>query len=268
MVRVAEFVIEDVDVFAGDDSFARSHATIIADGAVPLNGWEHGYMEHEHAIRTTFAAREFTDDPVTDEALYEILDTARFAPSGGNRQGGHVTIVRDADVKRRIADLSRPGARRYLAQRAAGEMPWNTVDPTTVTDEDLAATRGVGEFVAPLVAAPVLLVISVDLAVIASTDKDLDRVGVISGGSIYPLAWNILTTARSRGFGGTFTTMATAEEPAVRDLLKIPSGHAVAAVIPLGRPARMLTRLRRNAVEDFVTRDAYDGAPFTLESER
>ncbi|MCF8603945.1 nitroreductase family protein [Gordonia sp. HY442] len=224
-------------------------------------------MEYDQVIRTTFAAREFTDDPVTDEALYEVLDTARFAPSGGNRQGAHITIVRDADVKRQIAELSRLGARRYLAQRAAGEMPWNTVDPTTLTEEEIAAARGVGAFVAPLAGAPVLLVVSIDLAVVASTDKDLDRVGVVSGGSIYPLAWNILTAARSRGLGGTFTTMATAEEPAVRELLKIPSGHAVAAVLPLGRPVRQLTRLRRNAVEEFVTRDAYDGAPFTLAPE-
>lgn len=79
------------------------------------------------AMRTTFAARAYTDDPLPDDVLFDILDVARFAPSGGNRQGAHVTVVRDAETKRRIADLSKPAARRYLAQKAAGESPWNPV---------------------------------------------------------------------------------------------------------------------------------------------
>ena len=49
---------------------------------------------------------------------------------------------------------------------------------------------------------PTVLVVAVDLGVVASLDKDLDRVGVISG-SIYPMAWNILLGARNEGFGGT-----------------------------------------------------------------
>ena len=133
-------------------------------------------MEFDDVIRTTFAAREFTDDPVTDEVLWEILDTARFAPSGGNRQGAHVIVERDPDTKQAIAEESKTGARRYLAQRAAGEMPWNVVHPSAVTDADLAVTEGVDEFVAPLAAAPVLLVVTVNLEVVASMDKDLDRI--------------------------------------------------------------------------------------------
>ena len=44
-------------------------------------------MELYDVMRTTFSAREFTDAPVPDEVLYKILDNARFASSGGNRQG-------------------------------------------------------------------------------------------------------------------------------------------------------------------------------------
>ena len=57
---------------------------------------------------------------------------------------------------------------------------------------------------------------------------------MISGASVYPLVWNILLAARNEGFGGTITTMAVAEEPAVKELLGIPDQYAVAAV----RPAR------------------------------
>ena len=36
-------------------------------------------MELYDAMRTTFAAREFTGDPLPDATLYRILDHARFA---------------------------------------------------------------------------------------------------------------------------------------------------------------------------------------------
>lgn len=219
-------------------------------------------MDFDEVIRTTFAAREFTDDPVPDETLFSILDAARFAPSGGNRQGAHVIVVRDADTKSAIAELSKPGARRYLAQRAAGENPWNPVYPSMITDADLAGVRGVGKFVAPVRQAPVLLVVTVDLGRVAAMDSGLDRIGVVSGASIYPLVWNILTTARAHGFGGTITSMAVAEEPAMRELLGFPEHHALAAVLPLGKPVKQLTKLSRAAVEDFVTVERYDGPAF------
>ncbi|ALG83779.1 nitroreductase family protein [Gordonia phthalatica] len=218
-------------------------------------------MEFDDVIRTTFAAREFTSDPVPDEVLWQILDTARFAPSGGNRQGGHVIVVRDDAVKAQIAELSKPAARRYLAQRRAGEAPWNTVHDSTITDDDLAAVRGLDKFVAPIAEAPVLLVVTVDLSVVAAMDSELDRVGIVGGASVYPLVWNILTAARSYGFGGTITTMASAQEPGMQELLGVPEPNAIAAVLPIGRPVKQLTKLRRESVSDFVTMERFDGEP-------
>ena len=46
-------------------------------------------MDLYDAMRTTPAVREFTEDPLPDETLHRILEHARFAPSGGNRQGTH-----------------------------------------------------------------------------------------------------------------------------------------------------------------------------------
>ena len=47
-------------------------------------------MDLYDVMRTTFAARQFTDAPVEDAVIRRILDNARFAPSGGNRQGWKV----------------------------------------------------------------------------------------------------------------------------------------------------------------------------------
>jgi len=219
-------------------------------------------MELYDVMRTTFAAREFTEDDLPDDVLWRILDNARFAPSGGNRQGAHITVVRDADVRRRLAELGAGAARRYFAQLSAGENPWNPIHPTSVPQDVIDATEVPETFVAPIQRAPVVLVVSVDLNVVAAVDQDLDRVGLAGGASVYPLAWNILLAARNEGYGGTITTMAIAEEDQVRQLLGIPDQHAVAAAVPLGKPTRQLTKLRRQPVDQFVTRDRFDGAAF------
>jgi nitroreductase len=219
-------------------------------------------MELYDVMRTTAAIREFTDDPLPDDVLARILDNARFAPSGGNRQGAHVVLVTDAGTRVELAELTEPGSRRYAAQGAKGQVPWNPFDPPP-TPEELAAVEAPGFMVAPVFRAAVVLVVCVDLAAVAATDQHLDRLGVVGGASVYPLVWNILLAARQEGFGGTFTTMAIAEEPRLKELLGIPEQYAVAAVVPLGRPVKQPTKLRRQPVEEFVTRERFDGEPFT-----
>ncbi|MEC8754964.1 MAG: nitroreductase family protein, partial [Pseudomonadota bacterium] len=140
-------------------------------------------MELYEVMRTTFAARDFVDEPVSDELLARILDNARFAPSGGNRQGWKVIVVRDDATRARLGELIEPGFQRYAAQVQAGEAPWNTINTSSVSDEDVAATKLPPGFVDKLTGAPVVLLVFVDLSVVASFDSGLDRIGVISGGS-------------------------------------------------------------------------------------
>ena len=72
-------------------------------------------MDLIEALRTTGTVREFTDDPVPDEVLARVLDTARFAPSGANAQAWHVVVVKDPDTRTRLRDLYLPGWHDYLA---------------------------------------------------------------------------------------------------------------------------------------------------------
>ncbi len=220
-------------------------------------------MDLYEVMRTTPATREFTGDPLPDDVLHRILDHARFAPSGGNRQGARVVVVRDRATREALARLNEPGVRRYMAQRLAGENPWNPVHPPGPSAEEIAATEVPASFTEPVLTAGAVLVFWVDLEVVAAMDQHLDRVGIVGGASVYPLVWNVLLAARSEGYGGTITTMAAAEEPAVRDLLGVPDTFALAAVVPLGRPAKDVTRLKRRPVEEFVTRERFDGDPLT-----
>jgi nitroreductase len=220
-------------------------------------------MELYEVMRTTFAAREFTRDPLPDATLFRILDHARFAPSGGNRQGFAVVVVRDAKTRETLAALTVPAAKRYIAQLQNGESPWNTIDPPRVDAATIERTQPPARLTEPLVKAAVVLVVCVDLRVVASTDAELDRIGIISGASVYPFVWNILLAARHEGFGGTITTLAVAQEPKIRELLGLPPHVAVCAVMPLGRPVRQLTKLKRKRVPELAMLERWGGPPLT-----
>lgn len=150
-------------------------------------------MDLIETLRSTGTVREFTDEPVSDEALARILDTARFAPSGANAQAWHVVVVRDPDLRVRLRDLYLPGWRDYLAMGAAGLRPWAPGnDPAaeaaavaTVSPElEAAASQG---FAAQLDRVPALLVVFADLAALAAVDRDAERYSFAGGASVYPL---------------------------------------------------------------------------------
>lgn len=94
-------------------------------------------MELYDVMRTTFACREFTGEPVPQDVLHRIIDNARFAPSGGNRQGWRIINITDPAKKDRLAYLSLVTATRYLLQMKAGESPLNTIHPSAVTDDQV-----------------------------------------------------------------------------------------------------------------------------------
>jgi nitroreductase len=218
-------------------------------------------VELYDVMRTTSAVRQFTNDPLPDEILYTILDNARFAPSGGNRQGTRIVVVRDHSTRQALVELTIPAAKKYVAQRQAGEKPWNTIHPSRVTDDEIAAADVPASLTAPLLEAAVVLVVCVDLRVVAALDKELDRIGIAGGASVYPLVWNILLAARNEGFGGTITTMAVAQEPRIRQLLGIPGAFAVACIVPMGKPVHQPRKLSRLDVAALTRLEHWQGRP-------
>ncbi len=218
-------------------------------------------MDLYEVMRTTFAARQFTGDDLPDETLLRIVEHARFAPSGGNRQGWRLIALRDRQTRQRLAELVVPTMQRYIVQRQRGESPWNTVNASPVSDGEARATGLGPEFARFIVEAPVAILACLDLAQTASFDAHLPRVGVISGASIYPLAWNILLAARNEGYGGTLTTFLAPAEAQVRELLGIPGTWVPAALLPLGKPVRQLTRLKRMPVSELLVSERFDGPP-------
>ena len=226
-------------------------------------------MDLLETLRTTAAIREFDGThPVDGATLRRILDTARFAPNGGNAQSWRVVVLQDAEKRRRMRDLYLEGWRLYLAMRANGLRPWAPVTDRAKEAEVVAQAQAdderdgrpfLGDFPEHLDEAPALLVLLADLRLLAAVDRDLDRYTFIGGASVYPFAWSLLLAARAEGLGGVITTMPVYREPEVKALLGVPEEFAVAALLALGRPKHQPTRLTRKPVDEFTTVDTFDG---------
>jgi nitroreductase len=221
-------------------------------------------MELTEVMSTTAACREFTSEPVTDEALRRILDSARFAPSGGNRQPWRLVRIERPDLREEIARLYSLGWREYWAHVERGLVPF-APGPDGRWDGpgiDLAAARerpAPDAFGDQLAAVPLMLVLLVHLGSLAVTDNGLGRQSIVGGASVYPFGHNVLLAARNEGLGGVMTTVLSRQEPAVRALLDIPSAFAVAGLIVLGHPVHQVTKLRRKQVDEFLFLDRFGG---------
>jgi nitroreductase len=227
-------------------------------------------MELRDALRTTGSIRRFTDQPVADREIAAILDDARFAPSGGNRQAWGVIVVKDPTRRAAVAQAYLDAWHDYVAQLLAGLSPFSPLaseaerrDARARRDAAVARSNPAG-FPETFADVPAMLVVLADLRVLAATDRDLERYQLVGGASVYPFVWSVLLAARDRGLGGVMTTVAIANEPALRAALGVPEHFAVATVVALGYPATRHTKLTRRPVSDFATVDHFDGRAFGL----
>jgi nitroreductase len=214
-------------------------------------------MELREAIRSTGSVREFRTEAVSDALVSGILDDARFAPSGGNRQPWRVVLVKDVAIRRQLGELMQPVWNEYVAATRAGDVPFNSVDYSPPVEPPHA--RNV--LIDKIEQVPVVLAIAADLRRIVAVDAELDRPAVVPGASVYPFCWNLLLAARERGLGGVLTTFLSRVEPDAAPLLRLPGHHALAATIFLGYPIHQPTRLTRAPVEQFASIDTFEGVP-------
>ncbi len=222
------------------------------------------------ALRTTGSVRSFTNEPVDDATLHRVLDTARFAPSGGNAQGWHVIVVKSPQIRTQIRDLAQITWNEYAQLTALGVRPFAADatgtwpgPPHGVDMATLRETHMTNPMLDSLVAAPAVVVVCFDLRVVAAMDVELDRTGTTGGGSIYPFVWNLLLAAREEGLGGVMTTFLVRQEPQARVVLGLPPHMAIASMIVLGHPVHQPTKLTRRQVDEFTTIDRFDGPSLT-----
>ncbi|MFZ0041066.1 MAG: nitroreductase family protein, partial [Solirubrobacteraceae bacterium] len=208
-------------------------------------------------MRCAPSTRRFTDEPVDRDVLARVLENARFAPSGGNRQGWRVIVVTDADTRRRLRDLYQEPWDAYMV-KTGGRAALDAGEASGLPKGRLAMLRGADEYARTFDRVPMHLVLGVQLDALAVTDAQLDRPSIVGGASVYPFVHNILLGLRHEGLGASFTTLLVPAEAEVRELLAIPDGVALAGHISVGHRADPWPRqLRRNPVDEFAFGERY-----------
>ncbi|HEY3082459.1 MAG TPA: nitroreductase family protein [Chloroflexota bacterium] len=104
-------------------------------------------------LRRLRAVKEYTAEPVAQDAIEAILEVGRWSGSGGNRQPTEVIVVRDADVKQKFGQWgARPAATAAVALLIVNQNPSATFDEGRVAERLAlaAAAQGLGSTVATL----------------------------------------------------------------------------------------------------------------------
>jgi len=211
-------------------------------------------------MRCAPSTRYFTDEPVDRAVLERVLDNARFAPSGGNRQGWKVIVITDPDVRRRLRELYEQPWDDYMV-KTGGRAALDAGEASGLPAARLRMLRGADEFAHRFDEVPVHLVVCVELSALAITDAELDRPSIVGGASVYPFVHNVLLGLRREGLGAAFTTLLVPAEEAVRELLAIPQEVVMAGHISVGHRADPWpTKLSRKPVSEFAFGERYGQA--------
>lgn len=186
------------------------------------------------------ACRGFRPDPVDDDTLARLLETATRAPSAENTQPWVFVVVRHPERRAAIGALTArawdQGGRAHSEGRLA---------PALLEDVERGAIGGVAD-------APVLVVVCGDARL---------TVAAALGPSVYPAVQNLLLAATAVGLGSALTTLPLVFGSELAALVELPEGVTPFAVVPLGWPARVYGPSRRRPLSDTAFREVY-GAPW------
>jgi nitroreductase len=187
-------------------------------------------------INSLRSVRKFNPDPIPEDQIRLILESASKAASGSNTQPWEFVVVRDEKVKARLKE---PMLRTWLARLAGGTgMSPRMRDVYDEATEMLRNTEKV----------PVIIYCCVDLNRVGKSEE-------VRYASIYPAVQNLMLTAHAIGLATCLTVHGstwTRGEPEVKKILRIPEHVKIACLIYLGYPAVRLGRPRRKPVENFV----------------
>jgi nitroreductase len=127
-------------------------------------------MELKEVIKKRQSIRNYKDRPIPEEKLRKVLEAARLAPSGSNRQDMKLVVVRDYET------------RRALAQAANGQAFVGQA-PVVIA---AVATRAENIMGCEVPNYPVDLAIAVDHMTLAAVDEGLGTcwIGAFSQGGV------------------------------------------------------------------------------------
>jgi len=193
-------------------------------------------MDALEAIRLRRSVRSYTDRPVADADLDQLLRLALMAPTGGMAQAWSLMVIRDPERRAALAEIVIAGGGAYFASvrpappgRSADEHRQWGVD---YANEALGSYRHVPVW---------LLALVVPRNMFPPEDREFeDRADDMS---IAFAMENLFVAARAKGLGTVPTVFHWYNEPALRALVGLPEEIRVPIVTPLGYPTEFPTGL-------------------------
>jgi nitroreductase len=212
-------------------------------------------------MSTLRAVRRLRPDAIPADVLDRVLQAACWAPTGGNMQPWRIIVVRSPEHKQALAEVYAPEWKTYT------EFGRRRVERQQLPEADrvkLERTLAAGDYLAEhLAEAPAILLFIADPAMMAITDKNLDRISMVGGGSVYTAVQNAMLACAAEGLGCTLTTLHCIREPEVKAALSIPESWATLAMVPIGYPVgRGHGPITRRPPSELVFDDTF-GAPWS-----
>ncbi len=186
-------------------------------------------MDALEAIRRRRSVRSYTDQPVDDADLDQLLRLALMAPTGGMAQAWSLIVVRDADRRAALAEIVIAGGGAYFASVRPAQ-PGHTREQhrqwgLDYANEVLGSYRHVPVWILGLV---------VPRNVFPAEDRDMEALA--DEMSVAFAMENLFVAARAKGLGTVPTVFHWYNEPALRELLGLPDEIRVPVITPLGYP--------------------------------
>ncbi len=214
-------------------------------------------MPLREAIMTQRAVRRVRPDPVADVVVLKCIELALRAPTGANGQNWEFIVVRDPEVKEKLAKRYRQAWRVYYGA---------VLRRIAARDESLAKTaRAVQWQVDHFTEVPVLVVACLRLrARDGRVPFALMPHAALSGywGSIYPSVQNLLLAARAMGLGASLITLPLWSQTSARRILGLPMSVTPCCIVPLGWPRGRYGPTTRRSVEEVTHLDQYGQRPW------
>ena len=193
-------------------------------------------------LTTTRSIRRYTDDPIPERVLRDILFAASRAPSGSNRQPFRFVVLTDGPIAAEAKSIIGRGARASWAAKRSHE-GYDKGSGNDPTSPKARMARSMQRYVDEIDQVPALIL----PCLIRYREANPTE-----GASVYPACQNILLAARALGYGGVMTIWHLFVEAELRTLLELPDNVAIAATITLGKPEGNHGPVRRVPLGDFV----------------
>ena len=208
-------------------------------------------MDVFEALYTTRAMRRVKEDPIPDEIIKSMIDSAIRAPSGSNRQDWRFVAVTDQKVRNQLANIYRETWDYYVKSFYNSS---SDLGASNLKDkEQIESVRRISNSASWLAEN----YDKVPLLVLAFSRNDP------TGSSIYPAIWSLMLAARSHGIGTCLTTVMSFKTEEVYEVLDIPAdkGWALNATITAGYPLGKWGVAERKPVEEVTFLNKWGQSP-------